>query len=156
LYGEGIYIGYRHYDRIKIEPQFAFGHGLSYTTFAYGSPVISSSTLTDGGRLVVSVPVTNTGLIRGKETVQAYIRDVKSRLPRPEKELAAFAKVDLETGETKTVELNLDRYSVGYWDGNEGKWIAEQGEFEVLVGASSRDIRGTAFFEVKDSFTWIF
>ncbi|RPA83048.1 hypothetical protein BJ508DRAFT_317917 [Ascobolus immersus RN42] len=156
LYGEGIYIGYRHYDRVKVEPQFAFGHGLSYTTFAYGSAKISSSTLSDGETLTVSIPITNTGLLEGKEIVQAYVRDIKSRLPRPEKELAAFAKVDLQPGESKTMELSLDKYSVGYWDGKEGKWVAEQGEFEVLIGASSRDIKSSAFFDVKETFTWIF
>lgn len=156
IYGEGIYIGYRHYDRVKIEPQYAFGHGLSYTTFSYGDIKITESTLSESNSLTVSATITNTGLRAGKETVQAYVRDPKSRLPRPEKELAAFAKVELQPGESKTVELPLNKYSVGYWDGQLKAWVAEEGQFEVLIGASSRDIKGTVSFEVKESFTWIF
>ncbi|KAI5847407.1 glycoside hydrolase superfamily [Morchella snyderi] len=156
VYGEGIYIGYRHYERAKIEPQFAFGHGLSYTTFAYGKPTISSSILTEDNSLTVSVPVTNTGSRAGKESVQLYIRDPKSRLPRPDKELQAFGKVDLEPGQTKVVDLKINKYSVGYYDTSLSGWIAEEGEFEAVVGASSADIKGSVSFEVKESFTWIF
>lgn len=141
LYGEGIYIGYRHFDRVSVEPQWAFGHGISYTTFSYGEPTISDTILSENGKLTVSVDITNTGSVAGKETVQLYVRDIKSRLPRPEKELAAFAKVALEAGETKTVELPVDHYGVGYFDPSLEKWIAEAGEFEALVAASSADIR---------------
>lgn len=141
VYGEGIYIGYRHYERAKIEPQFAFGHGLSYTTFAYGKPTISSSILTEDDSLTVSVPVTNTGSRAGKESVQLYIRDPKSRLPRPDKELQAFGKVDLEPGQTKVVDLKINKYSFGYYDTSLSGWIAEEGEFEAVVGASSADIK---------------
>lgn len=141
VYGEGIYIGYRHYERAKIEPQFVFGHGLSYTTFAYGKPTISDNTLTESNTLTVSVHVTNTGSRAGKESVQLYIRDVKSRLPRPEKELQAFGKVHLEPNQTKIVELKINKHSVGYYDTSLSGWIAEEGEFEAVIGASSADIR---------------
>jgi len=89
----------------------------------------------------VTIPVTNSGHVEGAEVVQAYIKDEKSRLPRPEKELQAFGKVFLEAGETKNVVLTLDKYSVGYYDTDLNAWIAEEGAFQVLIGASSADIR---------------
>jgi len=156
VYGEGIFIGYRHYERLGIKPLFPFGHGLSYTSFSYASVLMSATTLLANERLTVTVPVTNTGKVAGAEVIQAYVHDVKSRLRRPEKELAAFDKVFLQPGETKDVVLVLDKYSVGYYDTRLKAWIAEEGLFEVLIGASSADIRETASFEVKESFTWIF
>ena len=142
-------MGYRHYERAKIAPLFPFGHGLSYSSFAYSEPVLSSHVLAEKGKpITLSVRVTNTGAVAAKEIVQLYVRDVKSRLPRPEKELQGFKKVFLQPGESAAVEMEIDRYSVGYFDtqmGGEGKgsgrWVAEEGVFEVLVGASSADIR---------------
>ncbi|KAF2846846.1 glycoside hydrolase family 3 protein [Plenodomus tracheiphilus IPT5] len=159
VYGEGIYVGYRHYDRAKIAPLFPFGHGLTYTTFEYGTPTASSNVLSEFEGIEVRVPVKNTGSVAAHEIVQAYIKDVKSTLPRPEKELQAFGKVFLQPGETKSVTLKLDKYSVGYFDtslGQTGAWIAEEGAFEVLIGASSADIRAILSFEVEESFQWIF
>ncbi|KAL1603912.1 hypothetical protein SLS60_005504 [Paraconiothyrium brasiliense] len=177
VYGEGIYIGYRHYERTKIAPLFPFGHGLTYTTFAYGTLALSSSILTTSSSITIVLPVTNTGSVAASEIVQAYVKDVKSRLPRPEKELQAFAKVFLQPGETKEISLKIDKYSVGYFDtslGEKGSWIAEEGTFEVLIGASSVDIRyvsremwnddalandfsrAKGVFEVEESFTWLF
>jgi len=156
VYGEGIYIGYRHYERVGVKPLFPFGHGLSYTTFSYGKPTLSKQTLSEKGALTVTIPITNSGSVAGAEVVQAYVHDVKSRLPRPEKELAAFEKVFLQPGETKQVVLSLDKYSVGYYDTKLTAWIAEEGVFDVLLGSSSADIRDTVSFQVKDSFTWTF
>jgi len=174
VYGEGLYIGYRHYERLGIEPLFAFGHGLSYTSFAYGKPVASSTTLPEAGKITITVPITNTGDVEGAEIVQAYIHDEKSRLPRPEKELQAFDKIFLKPGETKMATLTLDKYSVGYYDTDISSWIAEEGIFQVLIGASSTDIkyvpisnlrlfnklmcarRSIVPFEVQESFTWVF
>ncbi|KAJ4296290.1 hypothetical protein N0V90_006335 [Kalmusia sp. IMI 367209] len=159
VYGEGIYIGYRHYERSKIAPLFPFGHGLTYTTFEYGTPIANTSMLSASESITITVPVTNTGSVAAFEIVQAYVKDIKSRLPRPEKELQAFGKVFLQPGETKDVALSLDKYSVGYFDtslGNNGLWIAEAGAFEVLIGASSADIRTKFEFEVEESFTWVF
>ncbi|RKU48390.1 hypothetical protein DL546_009302 [Coniochaeta pulveracea] len=156
VYGEGIYIGYRHYERAKIQPLFPFGHGLSYTEFEYGRPSLSSKVLTENGSIELVFAVSNLGPREGSETVQVYVRDEKSRLPRPEKELVAFEKVDLEAGETRHLRLTLDKHAVGYWDSSLGKWIAEEGAFRVLIGASSGDIKHEARFEVKESFTWIF
>lgn len=123
---------------------FAFGHGLSYTTFTYGHPTISSETLPEIGKITISVPVTNSGMVEGAEIVQAYIHDEQSRLPRPEKELQAFDKVFLRPGETKPATLLLDKYSVGYFDTDINLWIAEEGVFRVLIGASSADIRSVS------------
>lgn len=141
VYGEGIYVGYRHYERMKIQPLFPFGHGLTYTTFHYGTPTISSTVMSESDTLFISIPITNTGDVVAPEIVQAYVRDINSKLPRPSKELQAFAKVMLQPGETKSVELLLNKYSVGYYDTSIGSWLAEEGSFEVLIGASSADIR---------------
>lgn len=141
MYGEGLFIGYRHYESRRVEPLFPFGHGLSYTTFTYGTPTISAAILQEGEKIVITIPITNSGEVEGAEIVQAYIRDEVSRLPRPEKELQAFAKVFLKPGETKDAVLVLDKYSAGYYDTDIPAWIAEEGVFEVLIGASSVDIR---------------
>ncbi|KAI0186330.1 glycosyl hydrolase family 3 N terminal domain-containing protein [Xylaria flabelliformis] len=158
LYGEGLYIGYRHYDRANLAPLFPFGHGLSYTTFEYGRPSLSNKVLTSSATepIHLVMAVTNTGAVAGAETVQIYIRDEKSTLPRPEKELVAFEKVELEPDETKHITVPLDKYAVGYYDPAKKAWIAEEGRFKVLVGASATDIRRSVTFEVKESFTWVF
>ncbi|KAL2675614.1 hypothetical protein Neosp_011804 [[Neocosmospora] mangrovei] len=141
LYGEGLYIGYRHYDHAKITPLFPFGHGLSYTTFEYGRPEISTRTLTPDGVINITLAISNIGSRAGAETVQLYVHDEKSRLPRPEKELVAFEKVFLEADETRHITISLDKYAVGYYDETVPGWIAEEGAFKVLIGASSADIR---------------
>lgn len=134
-------MGYRHYERLAIKPLFAFGHGLSYTTFTYGDITLSNTTLSANDKLTVTIPITNSGKVDGAEVVQGYVHDVKSRLVRPEKELAVFDKVFLKAGETKNVVLTLDKLSVGYYDIRLKAWIAEEGEFKILVGSSSADIR---------------
>ncbi|WAO84577.1 Beta-glucosidase [Fusarium falciforme] len=156
LYGEGLYIGYRHYDHAKITPLFPFGHGLSYTTFEYGRPEISTRTLTPDGVINITLAISNIGSRAGAETVQLYVHDEKSRLPRPEKELVAFEKVFLEADETRHITISLDKYAVGYYDETVPGWIAEEGAFKVLIGASSADIRQSTKFSVKESFTWVF
>jgi hypothetical protein len=144
IYGEGLFIGYRHYDRVNLAPLFPFGHGLSYTTFEYGRPSLSSRVLdpnTNGGLIELVVAVSNVGEIKGLETVQIYVRDEKSKLPRPEKELVAFEKVELEAGETKHLRIAIDKYAVGYYDTARGAWVAEEGRFRVLVAASAADVK---------------
>ncbi len=140
-YGEGIFIGYRYYDAKAMPVLFPFGHGLSYTTFAYSNPKLSAATFKDADGLSVSVDVTNTGKVTGKETVQVYVRDQKSALPRPEKELKAFKKIELQPGETKTVTLWLGFRAFAYYHPAYKQWITEDGEVDILVGASSADIR---------------
>lgn len=140
-YGEGIFVGYRYYDTKKIAPLFPFGHGLSYTTFKYSNLRIGAKSLTPSQTLKVKVDVTNTGKVAGKEIVQLYMRDVRSTFARPEKELKAFEKVELKPKQTKTLTFTLDREAFWYFDVFKNKWNVEPGEFKVLVGASSRDIR---------------
>lgn len=146
-YGEGLFVGYRYYDIKAIEPLFPFGHGLSYTTFAYANVQVNGSSFGPADEIVASVDVTNTGPAAGKEIVQLYVKDVDCRLRRPLQELKAFSKVSLAPGEAKTVELKLNRQSLAFYDPAAGAWVTEAGEFEVLVGSSSRDIRGTATFQ---------
>ncbi|MFN8470976.1 MAG: glycoside hydrolase family 3 C-terminal domain-containing protein [Anaerolineae bacterium] len=144
LYGEGLFVGYRYYDKKDVTPLFPFGHGLSYTTFEYRNLHITPA----GDGALVSVDVQNTGSRAGAEVVQVYVRDVASRLVRPDKELKAFARVELAPGETKTVDFTLDQDALAYYDPSTKAWVVEPGEFEVLVGASSRDIRQTGTFTI--------
>jgi len=140
-YGEGIFVGYRYYDKKELAPLFPFGHGLSYTSFAYSNLKCSADKIIETDTIAVSVDVTNTGKVFGKEVVQLYVRDVKSTFARPEKELKAFEKVGLKPGETKTINFKLNREAFWHFDAAMNLWSVEPGEFEILVGASSRDIR---------------
>lgn len=139
-YKEGLFVGYRYYDAKRISPLFPFGYGLSYTTFAYSDLSVSSHSLKDTDTLQVSVKVTNTGAMQGKEVVQLYVKDVLSNVVRPEKELKGFAKVDLQPGETKQVSFTLDSRAFAYYNVKLKDWHVETGEFEILVGASSQEI----------------
>ena len=142
-YGEGVFIGYRYYDAKEIPVQFPFGYGLSYTTFEYKNPQLSAETIRDVDSLTVSVDVSNTGSMAGQEIVQVYVHDHKSQLVRPTKELKGFAKVALQPGETQTVSIDLDFRSFAYYHPGYQQWITEDGEFDILIGASSEDIRST-------------
>jgi beta-glucosidase len=143
-YGEGIFIGYRYYDAKEMPVLFPFGYGLSYTTYAYSVPRLSAATFKDVDGVSVSVDVTNTGRLVGKETVQVYVHDRQSALKRPPKELKGFAKIELQPGETKTVTISLDFRAFAYYNPTYKQWVTENGEFDILVGASSTDIRGIA------------
>jgi len=140
LYGEGLFVGYRYYDKKDIAPLFPFGYGLSYTTFAYRNLKLSKLKYAADDTIQFSVDVENTGSRAGEEIVQVYVRDVRSRSVRPEKELKAFTKVALEPGETKTVTFTLDKEALAYYDPKPKRWVVEAGEFQILVGSSSRDI----------------
>jgi beta-glucosidase len=140
-YGENLFIGYRYYDAKKMPVLFPFGFGLSYTTFSYSNARVSKKVFKDTEFLTVMVDVTNTGKMAGKEIVQVYVHDPLSRLVRPEKELKGFAKVDLQPGETKTVSIKLDFRSFAYYHPAYKQWITEDGEFDLLIGTSSADIR---------------
>jgi beta-glucosidase len=142
-YGEGIFVGYRAFDRMGIEPRFPFGHGLSYTTFEYGQASVDIDTIVPDGSITVSVPVTNSGARPGAEVVQVYVADPVSRLVRPPQELKGFAKVALQPGETATVQIELNERAFSYWDPTASGWVCEAGDFELRVGSSSRDIRTT-------------
>ena len=146
LYGEGIFVGYRHYDAREIEPLFPFGHGLSYTSFKYSNLKVSPAKARAGDKIKVSVDVKNTGKVPGKEVVQVYVSDIVSSVPRPPKELKAFKKVALSPGETKTVAFTLTKEVLSFYDVKLKDWAAEPGDFEILVGSSSRDIRAKGKF----------
>jgi len=153
-YSEGLFVGYRYYDKREIAPLFPFGFGLSYTTFRYSSLSLSAQEIGPDDTLHLSVDITNTGQRAGKEIVQVYVRDVQAHLQRPEKELKAFAKVELAPGERKTVTLSMARDALAYYDDRAREWVAEAGEFEVLVGASSQDIRVRSTFTLTATARW--
>jgi beta-glucosidase len=140
-YGEGIFIGYRYYD-VRDQPVlFPFGHGLSYTSFAYANPRVSATTFRDVDGVTVSVDVTNTGAVTGREVVQVFVHDGHASVLRPPKELKGFATVELRPGETRAVEISLGFRAFAFYHPGNGRWITEDGEFDILIGASAADIR---------------
>lgn len=146
---EGIFMGYRGYDKSTIKPRFPFGFGLSYTTFEYGNLKVKSDKIKSGEDLKFSVDITNTGKVNGAEAVQVYVSDLQCSLPRPIKELKAFDKVFLKKGETKTVEFTLDKDAFSFYDPAKHGWTLEPGEFKILIGSSSADIRKEFSINVK-------
>ena len=149
-YNEGVLVGYRWFDTKKIRPLFAFGHGLSYTTFGYGKLSADASKISPDGALTLSVDVTNTGSRAGAETVQLYISDTKASVKRPAKELKNFAKIYLEPGQTKTVTFTVRPSDLAFFDAGAHAWKAEPGEFRAHVGAASDDIRSSLRFVLTD------
>lgn len=147
-YHEGIYIGYRYYDKKKMDVLFPFGYGLSYTDFVYSDLKLDKKTLTDKEMLTVTCKVRNVGSRAGKEAVQLYVRDVESSVGRPVRELKGFAKVELNAGEEKEVMFTLDKRSFAYYEPKIHGWFVESGRFLVEIGASSRDIRLEASVDV--------
>lgn len=146
-YKEDILVGYRWHDTKKIPALFPFGHGLSYTEFEYGKPVVSGSKISKDSEITVEVPVTNKGSREGSEIVELYISDLKSSLPRPVKELKGFDKVKLMPGETKNVRFVIKPEALKYFDDKAHEWVVEPGKFKAHIGASSTDIRHTVPFE---------
>lgn len=149
-YNEGVLVGYRWFDTKKIRPLFAFGHGLSYTTFGYGKLSADASKIGPDGAMTLSVDVTNTGSRAGAETVQLYISDTKASVKRPAKELKNFAKIYLEPGQTKTVTFTVRPSDLAFFDAGAHAWKAEPGEFRAHVGAASDDIRSSLRFALTD------
>ncbi len=147
VYKEDILVGYRWHDTKKIPALFPFGHGLSYTEFEYGKPVVSGAKISGDGEIVIEVPVTNKGSREGSEVVEMYISDLKSSLPRPVKELKGFGKVRLMPGETGNVRFVITPEALSYFDDKAHQWVVEPGKFKAYVGASSTDIRHTIPFE---------
>jgi beta-glucosidase len=142
-YGEGLFIGYRYYDAKQMPVLFPFGFGLSYTSFAYSNAKVSAKTFKDTDGVTVTVDVTNTGKLTGKEIVQVYVHDQKSELVRPEKELKGFAKVELQPGETRSISIPLDFRAFAYYHPKYKQWITEDGDFDILIAASAADVRQT-------------
>jgi beta-glucosidase len=139
-YGEGIFVGYRYYDKKKITPLFPFGFGLSYTDFAFSDLSLNKSSLTENESIEVSVTVTNTGKVAGQEVVQLYVSDQQASVQRPEKELKHFAKVSLKPGERKTVKFELSFRDFAFFSETHNRWVAESGEFSILVGNASNQL----------------
>ncbi len=148
-YNESIFVGYRWADKQKVKPLFSFGHGLSYTTFQYGKVTADAKTITAADKITFTVKVKNTGTKDGSEIVQLYITDLKSSLPRPIKELKGFEKVNLKAGEEKTVSITVDKAALSFFDPVKHDWVAEPGDFEALIGASSTDIKTKVKFTLK-------
>jgi beta-glucosidase len=140
-YAEDIYVGYRHFDKANVQPLFPFGFGLSYTSFKYSNLVLSSSAFGPAGSVTVRMDVTNTGKRPGEEVAQLYVHDLKPVIDRPVRELKGFAKITLQPGETKTVQFTIKPRDLAYFDVTGPQWKANAGDYEIQVGASSRDIR---------------
>lgn len=138
-YGESLFVGYRHFDAQRLKPLFPFGHGLSYTTFAYSNLSVQSG---DKGKTIeISVEVRNTGRVEGIEVVQLYVGGIAGRLPRPPKELKGFRRVRLSAGAAVQVSFTLNREAVSFYDSDRSAWASNPGRFKIMVGSSSRDIR---------------
>ncbi len=148
---ESLYVGYRYYDTAKKDVLFPFGYGLSYTTFEYSDIKLSASEIKDTDTVEVSFKIKNTGSVDGAEIAQVYVADKDSTIFRPEKELRAFTKVFLKAGEEKEVSLTLGKRAFAYYNVNIGDWHVETGEFDILVGASSRDIKLSAVIHVAST-----
>lgn len=149
VYKEGIFVGYRWFEKMGITPLFPFGYGLSYTDFETGDVRSDGNVIRKGGSLRFHIPVRNTGSRRGAQTIQLYVRDVESSLPRPVKELKDFGKIWLDPGEEGTVELSLTSDDLRFYDDTRREWVAEPGEFEAMFGTSSSDIFQTVRFTLK-------
>lgn len=155
IYKEGIDVGYRYTDKLKANRiNYAFGHGLSYTDFALGKPVLSDNNYDGVGTLTVTVPVTNTGSRDGAEVVQLYVRDVKSSVVRPFKELKAFDKVEVAPGATAEATLTLNRNAFAYFDNDTKKWTIEPGKFELLIGTASDNIAAKIPVNITKAQAW--
>lgn len=149
-YNENIFVGYRWTDmEKKVKPLFAFGHGLSYTTFVYSTPTADRRVMSANDTITFTVRVKNTGAREGQEVVQLYITDKHASLPRPIKELKGFSKVTLAPGEEKEVTFTIGKDALSYFDSTTHAWIAEPGKFEAVIAASAADIRGVVAFELK-------
>ena len=140
-YSEGIYVGYRYYDTKNVEPLFPFGFGLSYTNFEYSGLKIDKEKMTTNDVLNIELTVKNIGKVAGDEIVQLYVHDAKSKVDRPQKELKGFKRISLKAGESKIVHLQIDKKALSFYDVETKAWMAEPGEFEILIGSSSRDIK---------------
>lgn len=151
VYGEGIFVGYRYYEKKKIEPLFPFGYGLSYTTFRYSNARTDKAVYSDEERITISVDVENTGDYDGKEVVQFYIKSQQSRLVRPERELKAFSKIFLEKGEKKTVSVSFTQRDLSYYDPEVGDWVAESGRYEILVCSDSLRVKESVSFDFEQT-----
>ena len=151
LYCESVFVGYRYYDAANMPVLFPFGHGLSYSSYSYGDISLTSSEIKEGDPLTVSINITNISEVDGKEAVQLYIAPPKSKIYKPVRQLAAFKKVFIQRGETRTVEFELDKRAFAYYNTRIGDWHVESGTYKIEIGASSRDIRAVREITVTSS-----
>ena len=149
-YKEGIFVGYRYFDTYDVKPQFAFGHGLSYTTFDFSNISLNRKSFSKDDVLEVKLSIKNTGNMAGKEVIQLYVQDVKSSVERPKKELKAFTKVLLNPGEEKEIVFNVNKEMLSFYDVTKKDFAAESGNFIIHIGSASDDIRLSAEFEYMD------
>jgi len=147
-YQEGIYVGYRYYEHKNLNPAYEFGYGLSYTTFSYGAPRLGSKQFS--GKQTVSIDITNTGVVAGKEVVELYVAAPAKEMDKPQKELKAFVKTRLlKPGEKQTVSFVLDAADLASFDMGKSAWVAEAGDYSIQIGSSSRNIKQKAAFQVS-------
>ncbi|MGO8673386.1 MAG: glycoside hydrolase family 3 C-terminal domain-containing protein, partial [Capsulimonadaceae bacterium] len=152
-YAEGIYVGYRYFDKHNITPVFPFGYGLSYTTFQYSRITVPDAALAPDGAVTVTVPVTNTGKRDGAEVVELYVHPLHPAVDRPIRELKGFARVDLKAGQTMPVTFPITPQALAYYDTAGNRWKADPGDYAIDIGASSRDIRQTTTIRLTGTYT---
>ena len=152
-YGEGLYVGYRYYEKKKVAPLFPFGFGLSYTRFRFGALTLSPETIGPGGAVEASIEVANVGDREGSTVLQFYVADEQASVSRPNKELKRFVKARLAPGEKRTVTATLDMRCLAFFDIGTRSWKAEAGRFTLIVGSSSADIHSRASFALTED--WI-
>ena len=148
VYAEGLFLGYRHFDKTEVKPQFPFGYGLSYTTFAYKNLSVAPARAAGNQVVTVSFDLTNTGHRAGAEVAEVYVGEPHASVPRPVKELKVFAKVQLNAGETRRVSVALDRRAFEFYNIKTHDWTVDAGDFNVYVGSSAAQI------ELTDKITW--
>ena len=152
IYNEGVHVGYRYYESFGVPVAFPFGHGLSYTTFAYSN--LKASPINSAGEFEVTVDVENTGSTAGKEVVQVYVKDLVSSIVRPSLELKGFTKLSLEPGQKKTASIKLDRDALKFYDEKRERWIAEEGDFEILVGSTLKSLGERVTVKLEKTMCW--
>jgi beta-glucosidase len=157
FYGEGIFVGYRYYEKLDVRPLFYFGFGLSYTTFQYDNLIVPGTFDADpASSIEISVDITNAGDCDGAEVIQVYIADPESSIQRPHKEFKAFQKVELAKGEKKTCHITLDKYALSFWSEEFSQWQAEAGDFVVILAKSAdpKDELLRKIFKLPKTFWW--
>lgn len=152
MYNEGVHVGYRYYESFDVPVAFSFGHGLSYTSFEYSD--LKVSPISDQGEFTVEIDVQNTGDLAGKEVVQVYIKDVVSSSVRPALELKGYTKLDLEPGQKRTASIKLDKHALKFFDEKRDWWVAEKGEFQVLVGSTLKSLKHKEVVSLGKTLIW--
>lgn len=152
IYNEGIHVGYRYYESFDVPVAFPFGYGISYTTFGYSNLTVSPIDL--AGNFEINIDIENTGTLGGNEVCQVYVSDLVSSSVRPSLELKGFTKVYIEPGQSQRVSIKLDRHALKFFDERRDWWVAEEGEFEILVGSTLKDLKHKAVAKLEKTLTW--